>query len=406
MNFAPISARPMRCAALALAAAALLALATPPVAAQAPQSDTATAAPASRNVYSAGGQVRPAAAVEGDFVAVGGRVILDQPVKGDATLAGGSVDLRAPVGDDVRAAGGDVSIESTVGGELFASGGNVTLTKSARVAQAARVYGANVTIDGNIDGALDAGAQKITLNGQVGGNARLVAQQIELGPTARITGALSYSSGSELKKAEGAVIGGAITREERAIGPRGERRDREWHREWSGPRWAGSVFMFLALLAFGAVFLLVLPVFAGGASDALKSSPALALALGFGTLVAVPVLAVLLFITLLGIPLGIAVLALYPVLLLTGYAVGVLALGRLAQVATRLDYPASYAKSLGFFALALLVVMVLSRLPFVGGLFVGAVTVLGMGACVLELYRRRKGGPGAPVAPLPAVPVA
>ncbi len=345
---------------------------------------------ATRNVYSAGGQVRPQAPVEGDFVAAGGRVILDQPVRGDAALVGGSVDVRAPVGDDLRVAGGDVSIESTVGGELFAAGGNIRLAKAARVAHAAKAYGASITIDGKVDGPLDASAQKITLNGEVGGDARLVAEQVELGPTARIAGALSYTSGSELKKADGATIGGAVTREQRAAGERDERAERRWQGGRRMTSWGGSLLGYFALLACAAVFMLVFPVFSQRASDTVQSSPGLALAVGFGALVAVPVLAVLLFITVLGIPLGLTVLALYPLLLLVGYLVGVLFIARLAQAALRKDAPSTLGWRIGFFALALLLVMLVGRVPFVGGLALGVIAVLGIGACLLDLYRRRQ----------------
>lgn len=344
----------------------------------------------SGNVYSAGGQVRPEAAVEGDFVAAGARVIVDQPVRGDATLVGGSVDVRAPVGDDLRVAGGDVSVESTVGGELFATGGNITLARAARVARAAKAYGGAITIDGKVDGPLDASAQKITLNGEVGGDARLVAEQIELGPAARIAGALSYTSGSELKKADGATIGGAVTREQRAANERGERAERRWQGGRRVTSWGASVLGFFALLACATVFMLVFPVFSQRAADTVKSSPGLALAIGFGALVAVPVLAVLLFITVLGIPLGLTVLALYPVLLLVGYLVGVLFIARLAQAAMRKDQPATFGWRVGFFALALLLVMLVGRVPFVGALALGLVAVAGIGASVLDLYRRRQ----------------
>jgi hypothetical protein len=82
--------------------------------------------------------------------------------------------------------------------------------------------------------------------------------------------------------------------------------------------------------------------------------------------------------------------------------VGVLSIARLAKAALRKDAPESFAIRIGFFALALLLVMLVARLPFVGGLAVGVVTVLGIGACVLEVYRRRQGGVISPDAALPA----
>ena len=366
-----------------------------------PASASASTSTSSRNVYLAGGQVRTATAVEGDLFAAGGRVIVDQPVKGDAALAGGSVDVRAAVGDDLRVAAGSVIIESTVGGELLASAGSITLTSTARVANTASLFAGSVTIDGKIDGPLKVYAQKIVLNGEVIGDAHLAGEQIELGPTAKIGGALSYASAAGLKQASGASIGGATTREARSADRdgdhRGDRRgdrDGDWHMQMggTGPGWLGWVFGFVALLAFAAVFVLVFPVFAARAPDTLKKSPWLALAVGFGALVAVPLLAVLLFITLLGIPLGIAVMALYPALLMTGYVVGVLFIARRAQTALGKGAPGSFAMTIGYFSLALLLVLLVAMIPFIGALVSAVVMLLGLGGVVLEVVRRRRAG--------------
>lgn len=339
-----------------------------------------------RNVYAAGGQVRPAGPVPGDFAAAGGRVILDQPVGGDAALLGASVDVRAPVGDDLRAAGGDINIESSVGGELLAMGGNVTLTRAAAITGAANVYGGNVTVEGRVDGALSASAQKIRINGEVRGDVHLAGADIELGPLAKIGGALRYVSASELKRAEGATIAGAITREE----PMRQRGDRG-SRAAQGPSWAGGVFFYLSLLACAAVLMLIAPTFAIHTSERIKTTPWLALAVGLGALLAVPVLAVLLFITVLGIPLGIMVLSLYPVLLLGGFVVGALFIARLMPAALRQPAPAAFSRNLGYVAVALLLVFLVGRVPLVGGVLTGLITLAGIGACVLELYGRRKG---------------
>ena len=354
-------------------------------------------APASRNVYSAGGTVRPAGPIEGDFVAFGGRVTLDQAVKGDALLGGGSIEVRAPVGDDLRVAGGDVNIDSTVGGELFAAGGNVVLTKSAQVQQGASLGGGLVTIDGRIVGKLKASAQRIVLNGEVTGDARLIAETIELGPTAKIGGALSHTS-REFKRAEGAVVIGPLTREESADTPRerGPDRHRERHWELTGPSWVGTVLGYLGLVAAGAVLVLLFPKFSAEAPEVIRGSPGLSLATGFGMLVGVPVLAVLLFVTLLGIPLGIAAFALYPLLLLMGYLTGVLFLAQRSRQALRAGSPATFGSTIGFLALALLVLMLIGHLPVVGPLTVLVTLVLGLGACVIEWYRRRQAPPAAP----------
>ena len=375
-----------------------------------PQAPVSTSA--QRNVYAAGGQVRPVEAVRGDFAAAGGRVILDQPVGGDAALVGGSVDVRAPVGDDLRAAGGDITIESAVGGELFATGGNVTLARAATVTGGATVYGGNITIDGRVDGRLMANAQRIRINGDIRGDVRLGAGEIELGPLARIGGALRYSSGSELKRAEGATIAGVVTREDasasqRRGGGRGNGAERDGG---IGARasWAGTLFFYLSLMASTAVLLLIAPSFAIHTAERIRATPWVAMAVGLGAVLAVPVLAVLLLVTVLGIPLGIMVLSLYPVLLLAGFVVGSLFIARLLPVAMRQPVSDALSRNLGYAALALLLILLLGRLPGVGGALIALLSLAGIGACVLELHGRRKGpsvvpgGPPEGLAPAPA----
>ena len=373
---------------LATAGCALQALA------QAPADAGAAASSTRGNVYLAGGSVRPAGPVDDDFVAFGGRVVADQPVQGEALLAGGSVDVRAPVADNLRAAGGDVAIDSRVGGELLAAGGNVTLTRSAQVGQGAALAGGLVIIDGKIVGKLRAAARRIVVNGEVTGNARLIAEQIELGPTARIDGALSHAS-RELKRADGAYIGGPITRDEGHDREHGF--DRQWQRQWqfSGPSWIGLLVGYLGLLAAAAVFVLLFPKFSADAPQMVRIAPWRAFALGLGVLADAPLLAVLLFITLLGIPLGIAVFALYPLLALVGYLVGVLFVAQRARAAASSDAAAGVRTTLGYAALALLALALIDRLPVVGALVGVITTIAGIGAGVLEWRRRRQLSPGA-----------
>lgn len=355
-----------------------------------------------RNVYSAGSVARPSSAVEGDFVALGGQVIIDQFVKGDAMAAGGSVHVRAPVGDDLRVAGGEVTLESAVGGELFASAGRIMLAKSARVATAAYIFAGEATIDGNIDGPLKISAKKISLNGEVNGDARLFAEQIELGPTAKINGALSYGVAGEIKRAAGATIGGAITRDKAHLRHWGDEGDDEagWRRHMGGRSAAGlgSVFMYFAVLACASVFLLVFPTFFSSASERINTSAGRSIALGLIVLFGAPLLAVLLFITILGIPLGLLVLALFPAFLLMGYLVGVLFVAQRAQVAIRKDRSDSFGMRILFFSFALLLVMLLGRLPVLGALLVFLLTLVGCGASLAQFLSKCQPGQDTPPA--------
>ncbi len=350
-----------------------------------------SASSAGGNIYRAGGSVRLAAPVKGDFYAAGGRVTVDQPVAGDAALAGGSVTVRAAIGDDLRAAGGDVNIQSTVGGELYASGGNITLGNAAAVADAVTLYAGNVTIEGKINGPLKVYAQKVVLNGEIVRDVELNAEEIELGPQAKLGAALRYPSNAQFKTAQGVTIGGAITRGEAMNGRPDTHRDRQWHGQMmgSGSEWAGTAAGFLGLLAVSVLFLLVFTGFSRRASHRISQTPWPALAAGLAVLLGTPMLAMLLLITLIGIPLGIALMMLFPLMLLIGCIVGVFSIAQRVQGAIQKEGPGrSSVAMVGFFALTLLLVLLLGSIPFIGFLVLTAIIVLGTGACALELYRQ------------------
>lgn len=359
--------------------------------------------PAGRNSYIAGGNVRPAMPVNGDLYAAGGRVTLEHPVQGDATLAGGAVTVRAPIGEDLRAVGGDINLESTVGGELYASGGNITLSNTAVVADAVTLYAGNVSIEGKVNGPLKVYAQKIVLNGEVARDVELNAEQIELGPRAKLGAALRYSSNAQFKTAEGVAIGGTVTRDGAMNGRPDSHHDREWHGQMmgSGSGWAGAIAStaasFVALLAAAALFLIVFTGFSRRASGRMLAAPWPALGAGVVVLLGTPMLAMLLLITLIGIPLGIVLMMLFPLMLLMGWIVGVFSIAQRVQRAIQKDAPSeSSAAMIGFFALTLLLVLLLGSLPIIGFLILVAILLLGTGACALELYRQVRSGRSQP----------
>ncbi|MCG2594069.1 hypothetical protein LZ009_14910 [Ramlibacter sp. XY19] len=356
---------------------------------------------AERNVYTAAGEVRTSAPVQGDYTAAGGDVFITHPISGDANLAGGAVEVRAPIGDDLRIAGGKVRIDATVGGELLVMGGNISLEPGTVVGRGARLFGSKVTIAGRIEDELDVKAERIVINGEVKGDAVLTADTIELGPQARIDGNLRYVSGHEPVRADGAQVNGNVTRDERAAPPARERHTvRISHRSGSGG-WVGGILAFLGVLAVAALFLLAAPAFGAAAAQRVRSTPWTAFGLGLATLLALPMLAVLLFVTVLGIPVAFAILALYPVALLLGFVVSVLFVARMLPPAFRLPAPQAFGPTLGWFTAALLLLMVVARIPFAGPVLMVLVALAGLGAGVLELYARRK-RPSAPSGGLPA----
>lgn len=344
-----------------------------------------------RSVVLAGGSVNPSRPVPENLIAAGGRVVVDQPVGKGATLAGGIVGVRAPVGKSLRAAGGSISIEGPVGGSVAAAGGEVHITRTATVGDGARIFGGTITVDGRIDGPLKASAGRIIINGEVTGDVKLAGETIVLGPGARIGGSLQYAAAQALVQGEGATVGGAVTRRE----PGTKEADEDVPHVSRGARVVGTVVSFLALLGCGALFLAAAPIFTVETPDRIRSTPWKSLGVGVLAIIGVPVLAVLFMLTIVGIPVGVMLLMLYPIALLFGFLVGTLFVGNAGASLLRRPPPPTIGAAVGYFAIALAVVVLVSKVPSIGGLLLAVLILLGLGAFLVELYRRMKGGSGA-----------
>lgn len=342
------------------------------------------------NVYRAGRTVRSGNPLEGDFHAAGSRVVVDAQIQGDALMLGGAVEVRAPVGGDLRTLAGKVLVDSQIGGDALIAGVEISLERQSRVSGDALIAGRSVDMRGTIAGELTVYAQQISIAGPVSGKVRLVAEEIELLAGARIDGALSYTSPNELKQAPGVVVAGQITRvarEKRVEDDPAARRGTGV----AGMSWGllGSVLWSMGLFAFGAAMLSVFPGFTIAAADRVSSEPLAAFGLGLALTVTTPVAAGLAILTIVGIPLGAAVLAIYPVLILVGYLTGVWSVAARTRRLLGARSPGSRPVLLGWLAAALAVLLLVGVVPFLGWIIAAWVTLAGLGGMAMTLWQRR-----------------
>jgi hypothetical protein len=320
----------------------------------------------------------------GDAFAAGGRVTVDGAIAGDAFLAGGHLEVRAPVGKGLYAAGASVVASGAVTQNARLVGGTVEVTPGAHFGGGLSMAGRTLSFAGTTDGYLQMAGRDVTVNGRVGGDAEISATRIEIGPGAHITGKLRYRSDREPALATGAVIDGGLERLP------GSLRAWSWHNGADQAlRGVSRGIWFSGSFVLGAVLLLLAPAFFAATSRQAASEWPLCLGVGFGVLIAVPVAAAMLIVTLIGIPLGLLAIALYAMLLLLGHivaavAVGDFALGRWAPARAA----APGWRVLAFLG-ALFAIALLRRVPLVGGLAALLVFLAGVGALSLHVVRAR-----------------
>ncbi len=339
------------------------------------------------DLIAAGGTVRVGASVAETAILAGGNVAIDGPVGDDVIAAGGEVVLRGHAGDDARLAGGTVRIAGRVDDDATAAGGTVRVERDAVVGGRAWLAGGEIVVAGTVGRQLRASGRHVSIEGTVRGDVHVDAESLDIGPTARIDGDVVHRGPREPRIDPAARIGGRVEHLPSARAPRA--------RAFAVLAW---LFLLPALLATGAVMILAFPRFTPAAAQTIETDPWRSLGIGAIALLGAPGAMVALFVTGIGIPLGLVLLAGYLVALLVGYLVAALFLGivgvrRLGR--QRQPVPSKGALVLGLLA-ALVVLGILRLVPILGGLVSLAALLFGMGALVTQLYRTYRGGGRAP----------
>jgi cytoskeletal protein CcmA (bactofilin family) len=339
------------------------------------------------DLYAFGGGVDIQADVEGDLVAAGGRVVTTGRVQGNLIVAAGSVVAGGQVLRNVRAGGGAVTINGHVRHNLSAGGGTVVLTPEAVIDGRARLVGGEVRVAGTIAKHLYAAGAVIVLAGEFQGNVELVAQEIEVLPTARIKGRLTYWSPRDAKIDRRAKIQGRITHNLPEL-------PRSLTSTGTALLTVSRLLFMAGLIVTGVAIYLLFPGFTVLASHTIGSDPIKSLGIGLLLVVAMPAIAILTMLTILGIPLGLILFVLYFAALLVGFLVTAFFLGDVgARAFLRRGRPSRTVR-VTCLILALGALALVNQLPIVGGVVMAAAVLVGLGAMSLHVWRNW-GGPEA-----------
>lgn len=264
------------------------------------------------SLYVGAGTVIIRGTIEDDLIVGGGTVAIDGDVRGDVMVGSGTVNINGNIGDDARVAGGVVTVDGKIGGDLVAAGGTVNLGR-----------------DSSIGGDLIAGAGTLRSSGVVNGNAKMSAGDLEIAGTIRgnveavmeeeaprlsssanIGGNFVYTSEDKAVIEEGAQISGEVTHRL----PKVPRRRTERGGLLGVLLGLGLVWKFTFLVAMfitGAVLIALLPKWTKNAAGNISAKPWLSLGWGFLLFIVTPIAALVVAITVIGLPLGLMICALY-----------------------------------------------------------------------------------------------
>lgn len=260
------------------------------------------------DVYVLSGTVTIDGRVRRSVVIAGGTITLNGQVDGDVTVAGGTVTINGPVGGSVRVAGGTVTINAPVGWDALVAGGDITLGSGSRITNDVVLGAGSAVVSGRIGGDLRGSAAEIRLLGEVRGDVVLnVGERLSLGPQAVVGGDLIYQAPQEASIDPTARIRGQTRFTQTRAAAGGEPRLTE-----RVLAWLGSLLLRLTwALVAGTLLVLLLPRRSATIADTLREAPLASLLWGIALLIAVPILAIVLLVTVVGVPAGLLLLGSY-----------------------------------------------------------------------------------------------
>jgi hypothetical protein len=151
--------------------------------------------------------------------------------------------------------------------------------------------------------------------------------------------------------------------------------------------WVGALMFACGLFVIGALIILMSPAGVSSASGQIRSRPLQALLTGFALIVCVPVAAILAMVSVIGIPVGILLMLMWPIVVMLGYLAGALFVGdALAGLFSRdRGHSANRGLRISGLAIVLAGVTVLAQVPIVGAVLILALLFFGTGALAYGL---------------------
>jgi hypothetical protein len=241
------------------------------------------------------------------------------------------------------------------------------------------VFHGSANVDGTVDGSVTAFDAPVVISGQVNGDVLLFNGRVELASGANVTG--DVVSQSDPVVASGATIGGTTKR-------------LETNTNWEGFGWAGKLAWWLAVsistLVVGLLFIWLIGRGASTVLEAGRTRIGPSIGLGLGLFFGLPLLAVIALVTVVGIPLGLGLLAALLLIYALGYSATAWILGR-----SIVREPTTWAVAL---LAGWVILRVVALIPILGGLVWFAAVVFGLGALAVAIWRARTPGRTAPTA--------
>lgn len=323
--------------------------------------------------------------VTGDVIAMARRVRVRGTIRGNLVAMGRDVEVDGTVEGSVLQLGQTATTRGQANGSLYAFAQTITLLRDARVGGNATTFSETASIEGTVGRDVTAFGKTLDVAGTVSQRMTAYGAQITVRSGARIERDLiaHVREREHVQVDPGATIGGA-TRIEVA--------EPEPNRYLTATFYVGQIIRLVAAFVTGWLLFWLIP---RAARASLADTGRVLTAAGVGALLicATPIIAIVIGVTIIGLPLALFAVLAWAALLYLAKILVALSIGRV--VLARDSRPGSIAMAL---LVGLLLVIVAINLPWVGFIVNMVLTIVGFGLACVEIARWYRGGPEVPAA--------
>lgn len=325
--------------------------------------------------YVAGGRVEINADINGDLFVAGGDVDIAGNIAGDLVVAGGKVSIRGNVGDDLRMLGGQGAIYGNVGDDVIVGGGQLDVSKTSVIGGSLIAGAGYLTIDGEVAGDVRGGVGMLILNGKINGNLIVtVEEKLDISEKALVSGDVQYSALIDMNVPKESVKGSVHFNKFET---------QDTLKQVTNAYLSYRLISYLSALLFVLLIVLFAPNLIIKASENTKKDLLKTFGVGVVTVIAAFIGAILLMITVIGIPLGLMIfVALFMAVYLA--KIFVAAWGASYVINMRRNGSKRFKVKLFFgIAVALLVYYLVGLIPLVGWLIDIILFLIGIGSMAI-----------------------
>ena len=339
------------------------------------------------NLYAVGSTLNIDGKITGDIICAGQSININGDVAGDIICAGQSININGKIGGNLRLAGNSINFNGQVARNAMAFGTTIVTTASSSIGWDLLVLGNIFELRGDIGRDLYGSAGRANVAGQIGNNLDLNFgsqnnndQPLIIASTAKIDGQVKYKSDKDAAIDSNAVIKGEVIHNFPAVvTKKSNLTDLSW--------WWGNLISIFSAWVSGLVLISFWREQIIKITDLMLAKVGPSFSWGILALLLTPIIAIILLITIIGLPLSLILLALWLIALYVSKILAGILIGRSL---INNYWPKQKDSLILAMIVGIIIASLIFALPFIGWIIALLAMLWGLGGIILALRNNYK----------------